>query len=217
MQLILSEDGDESEQGPSHLERNVLVFGFFSHLCLIWRLYQVVGNLETNCLLGTSFESHGPFIYNCTTHFCFVIFYLWHGKSFQYQTPLFTYFSSRGSLHDVYKIIVYKICIVSDSPKNNKGSCLIFPGRAELEIVNDQEWGEKPIPLPGIEGYSKKAGICGTIEVVCLEPHRIRSKMDVSAPRKGFCLNINLFYIFAAIFLPLNYLCTCFFLIAFIS
>lgn len=64
---------------------------------------------------------------------------------------------------------------------------------------------------------AKKAGICGTIEAVCLEPHRIRSKMDVSAPRKGFCLDINLFYIFAAIFLPLNYFCTCFFLIAFIS
>lgn len=80
-----------------------------------------------------------------------------------------------------------------------------------LEIVNDQEWGEKPIPLSGIEGYSKKAGICGMIEVVCLEPHRIRSKMDVSAPRKGFCLDINLFYIISAICLPLHHFCTCFF------
>lgn len=35
MKLILSEDRDESEQGPSHLERNVLVFGSFSHLRLI--------------------------------------------------------------------------------------------------------------------------------------------------------------------------------------
>lgn len=42
------------------------------------KAYQVVGNLETNCLLGTSFESHGPFVFNCTTHFCFVIFYLWN-------------------------------------------------------------------------------------------------------------------------------------------
>lgn len=34
MQLILGEDGDERDQGTSQLERNVLVFGSFSHLCL---------------------------------------------------------------------------------------------------------------------------------------------------------------------------------------
>lgn len=75
MQLILGEDGDESEQGTSQLERNVLVFGSFSRLCLILKALSGCGK-SGNCnhLLGTSFESHGPFIHNCTTHFCFVTF-----------------------------------------------------------------------------------------------------------------------------------------------
>lgn len=33
---------------------------------------------------------------------------------FQYHTPLLICFSSHSSLHDIYKIIVYKICIISD-------------------------------------------------------------------------------------------------------
>lgn len=60
-------------------------------------------------------------------------------------------------------------------------------------------------------GLQQKGRDLCTIEVVRLEPHRIRSKMDVSAPRKGFCLDINLFYIISAIFLPLHHLYTCFF------
>lgn len=100
----------------SHLGRNVLLFGSFSYLCLILEALSGCGK-SRNCnrLLETSFEYHSPFIHNCTTHFCFVIFFIYDNMDnfFQYHTPLLC-FSSHSSLHDIYKIIVYKICIISD-------------------------------------------------------------------------------------------------------
>lgn len=38
---------------------------------------------------------------------------------------------------------------------------------------------------------AKKQGICGPAAGICLEPHRIRGKMDTSVLRKGCCLGVN--------------------------
>lgn len=58
-----------------HLERHVLVFDFISYPCLILKTLSGCGT-SGNCnnLLRVSFESHDPFIDNCKTHFCLVIF-----------------------------------------------------------------------------------------------------------------------------------------------
>lgn len=46
---------------------------------------------------------------------------------------------------------------------------------------------------------AKRQGICELAVGICLEPHRIRGKMDASVLRKGCCLGVNWCYFFALI------------------
>lgn len=128
-------------RGLFHLERNVLVFSSISHLYLIMKALSGCGKSGNyNNQLGTLFEPHDPFIHNCIAHFCFVIFIYDNMENLQYHTPLLTCFSSHISLHSIYKIIVYKICIISSQPKNNKGSFFLsFQKEQRLEVVSNQE------------------------------------------------------------------------------
>lgn len=115
------------------------------------------------------------------------------------------------------KLLIIKYSLLVISLKIIRAIVWSFQGEQKAGGSGWPRMRRKANSSSGIEGCSKKAGICGTIEVVCLELHRIRSKMDASALRKGFCQDLNWFYIIAIIFcLPGTFASACF-LIAFVS
>lgn len=130
----------------SHLGRNVLLFGSFSHLCLILEALSGCGK-SRNCnrLLETSFEYHSPFIHNCTTYFCFVIFFIYDNMDNFFNITLHCWYVSQATAPYMIfiKLLFIKYALLVISLKIIKAlvwSFLLLSRESRrLKVVNDQE------------------------------------------------------------------------------